>query len=97
MFVVENFCTCSNAFARTCSSSDTPEKFAEQAMEAISREDDKSLNGSNNVLVIDEMVNAMLDSVEIPDNLVEKYFQIGEPFFRWELMEKVGRTANMRV
>lgn len=70
-----------------CSSSDTPEKFAEQAMEAISRGDDKSIKGLDNAFVVDEMVRAMLDSVECSDNLLDKYFQIGEPFFRWELID----------
>lgn len=71
----------------SCNSSDTPEKFAEQAMEAISRGDDKSIKGLDNVLVYNEMVKAMLDSVEIPDNLVERYFQIGEIFTQWELID----------
>lgn len=71
----------------SCNPSNTPEQFAEQAMEAISRGDDKSIKGLDNALVFNEMAKAMLDSVEIPDNLVAKYFQIGEPFFRWELID----------
>ena len=71
----------------SCNSSEPPEKFAEQAMEAISRGNDKSIKGLDNVLVYNEMVKAMLDSVEIPDNLVERYFQIGEIFTQWELID----------
>lgn len=71
----------------SCNSSDSPEIFAEQAMEAISRGDDKSIKGLDNALVFNGMVKAMLDSVEIPDNLVERYFQIGEIFTQWELID----------
>ncbi len=63
----------------SCNSSDTPEQFAEQAMETISRGDDKSIKGLDNALVFNEMAKSMLDSVEIPDKFVAKYFQIGEP------------------
>ncbi len=48
-------------------------------METISRGDDKSIKGLDNALVFNEMAKAMLDSVEIPDKFVAKYFQIGEP------------------
>ena len=71
----------------SCNSSDSPEMFAEQAMEAISRGDDKSINGLDNALVFNDMAKAVLDSVEIPGNLVERYFQIGETFAQWELID----------
>lgn len=71
----------------SCNSSDSPEMFAEQAMEAISRGDDKSIKGLDNALVVNDMAKAVLDSVEIPDNLVERYFQIGENFAQWELID----------
>lgn len=61
--------------------------FAEQAMEAISRGDDKSINGLDNALVFNDMAKAVLDSVEIPGNLVERYFQIGKTFAQWELID----------
>lgn len=64
-------------------------------MEAISRGDASSLNGSNDVLVIDEIVRAALDSVDCPDNIVDKYFQIGEPFFRWELIDITEEKVDL--
>lgn len=79
----------------SCGSSDTPEKFAEQAMEAISRGDDQSVKGLDNALVFDEMIRAMSDSVECHDNLVRKYFQIGEPFFRWELIDTKESSIDL--
>lgn len=78
----------------SCNSSDSPEKFAEQAMETISRGDDKSLSLSN-ALVFDEIAKAVLDSVDCPDNPVDKYFQIGEPFFRWELIGIKEEKMNL--
>lgn len=79
----------------SCNSSDSPEMFAEQAMEAISRGDDKSIKGLDNALVYNEMVKAMLDSVEIPDNLVERYFQIGEIFTQWELIDISEKSIDL--
>lgn len=39
----------------------------------------------------------MLDSVEIPDNLVERYFQIGEIFTQWEFIyNPQNETCNER-
>lgn len=66
-------------------------------MEAISRGDDNAINGLDNSLVFDEMAKAVLDSVDIPDNLVAKYFQIGEPFFRWELIDTAKEMIDLHT
>lgn len=79
----------------SCNSSDSPEMFAEQAMEAISRGDDKSIKCLDNALVFNDMAKAVLDSVEIPDNLVERYFQIGENFAQWELMDISEKSIDL--
>lgn len=83
------------ALSSCTSSSDDLKSFAEQYMEAFSRGDTSSLNGSNNALVIDEIVRASLDSVSSPDNVVDKYFQIGEPFIKWELLDITEEDVDL--
>lgn len=79
----------------SCNPSDSPEIFAEQAMKAISRGDDKSIKCLDNALVFNSMAKAVLDSVEIPDNLVERYFQIGENFAQWELIDISEESVDL--
>lgn len=76
------------------SSDDTLKIFAEQSMESISRSDDKSIK-LDNALVINEIAKCALDSVDCPDNLVDKYFQIGEPFIKWDLIEVNDSTIDL--
>lgn len=83
--IIVSLLLCILPSCNSSSSDDALKDFAEQSMEAISRGNDKSLSLSN-ALVIDEIVRSSLDSVECTNNLVDKYFQIGESFSKWELI-----------
>lgn len=45
--------------------------------------------------MFNDMAKAVLDSVEIPDNLVERYFQIGETFAQWELIDISEKSIDL--